>query len=391
MLIFAIHPVAVLIATAAQRNVIRNFMHNVTLHFCTKDTRQLTVSNGIVRPKQYLQAGAFLAKLERFGFSGSSLPQSQSTVVNGSSFSQHSSDSDNQNLYVWGYAQVIESNREGFEHGLGFYGWFPMTRYLVWNPDRDAVSTQMRVGTGNEPVVKAHTMPALDEAELFDLIDPDLYVYLRPMLDVAFALGRTLIENNFKRAHQIVITGGSSKTALTLAFFLKYWRNFKGVSSIPKIVGITSPLHRNHVVQLDYYDEVHVYNDISRLSKAPTVVVDLSSVSQILSMLHYQLKDQLTYVYGFGVPHANNDRKRNGNDYPLGEIFNADDFFQQIVGFDTRARTAFEFKEHCVLACEAFSNWLSPQLIEGADEVRWVYQQILAGKADPSVAYLCQV
>ncbi|GAA6170181.1 DUF2855 family protein [Sessilibacter corallicola] len=366
-------------------------MHNVTLHLCNKDSRQLLVTNGILRPRHYLQDGAFLAKLERFGFSGSSLPQSQSTVSNPSNFVQENASDTTQNLYVWGYAQIIESNREGFDKGLGFYGWFPMTRYLVWNPDREVVSTQMRVGSENDSVVKAHTMPALDEAELFDLIDPDLYVYLRPMLDVAFALGRTLLENGFKGAQQLVITGASSKTALILAFFLKYWRSIGGFSNVPKVVGITSHRHRNHIDGLQYYDEIHTYNDISRLLQAPSLVVDLSSGPQILAMLHYHLKSQLVYVYGFGLPHATLESKPTNDAFPMGEIFNPQDFFQQVMGYDTRARMAFEFKEHCVLACEAFSSWLSPQLIDGAEEVRWVYQQILAGKSDPAVAYLCQV
>jgi hypothetical protein len=71
------------------------------------------------------------------------------------------------------------------------------------------------------------------------------------------------------------------------------------------------------------------------------------------------------------------------------EYFSALDFYyqRQATSKDLNRR----FQKLWPKVCGAFIKWLRPQLVQGPDRVRWVYEQVLAGKSKPEVAYLCKL
>lgn len=364
-------------------------MHNISLEFDRNKVRKLAVVNQSLPLNRGIPKNHLLLKLQRFGLTSANLAH---PLVPGMSNSwprlfAHDGDGVGR-LPVWGYAEVVESNSPDIEPGMGLYGCFPMTRYLLVDADQYAAKrSEFDFGfpiTG--AVSTGQSLPIITESE--SLNDADLQILLRPLLSSAYLIMEELRESEFWQTEQIIITAASSKTAIGLSYFLQELFVHSQVTHTPSLIGLTAQRHQGFVTENGYFDQVFNYDQFRYMGNKDSVLVDFTGNHQLQSMIHYFLKERLIHTYALGACHWQ-QRASAGQISPDSEQFSAPKYFSQQGGGASDLCQAFE--PSWMSASEALRRWLQPELIEGVDEVRWVYEQVLAGNANPKVGYLCQL
>ncbi len=327
-----------------------------------------------------------LVRLERFGFSSNNLASALSPGL-ASVWPQAFQVSDERlRLPVWGVAQVVAANNAVFQPGACFFGCFPMARYALIDP---SVEPLQRYGIGSDQLLNptgGHLpVPADNRTGRYNAVD--VQIMLRPLLMAAFMLLEELVESQFWHCQQIVITCASSKTAMGLSYFLHDYFRDKKDSPKPEIIGLTSQPKVNFVRNHGHYDRVVSYENFRAMAETDTVLVDFSGNFKVQRMLLYYLKKRLIHAYAMGACHWG--EVATGEIAASCEYFSALDFYyqRQATSKDLNRR----FQKLWPKVCGAFIKWLRPQLVQGPDRVRWVYEQVLAGKSKPEVAYLCKL
>lgn len=358
-------------------------MLNISLDFNQNDFKRLTISNEAVPTDIDHIDGGLLVRLERFGFSSNNLASALAPGVANVWPQAFAAGVGRLRLPVWGVAEVIDSRNSQFQPGSHFYGCFPMSRFAVLDPAQEPLN---RYALGDDPLTTVGTssLPALVDDRYNEI---DLHIVLRPLLMAAFMVLEELIESQFWHCQQILITCASSKTAMGLSYFLQEYFDSSDRTDRLAVVGMTADHKLNFVQQHGHYDQAIGYEAFRQMDQADTVLVDFSGNFQLQRMLLYYLKQRLVHAYALGACHWN--EVATGELAASREYFSALDFYYQ-----HHARSADlnrRFMNRWPGACNAFSQWIVPQLIEGPDRMRWVYEQVLAGKSKPESAYLCKL
>ncbi|BFM08510.1 DUF2855 family protein [Halioxenophilus aromaticivorans] len=361
-------------------------MLNISLEFNQKDFRRLAVSNAAVPTHVQNAPGSMLVRLERFGFSSNNLASALAPGLASVWPQAFPAGTDRLRLPVWGVAQVVAANQAVFEPGACFFGCFPMTRFALIDPSMEPLE---RYGIGADQLLNptgGHLpVPADTQSGCYNAVD--LQIMLRPLLMAAFMVMEELKESQFWHAQQIVVTCASSKTAMGLGYFLQQHFAERSDGPSPQVIGLTAQSNVNFVRKHGHFDKVLSYEQFRAMDEADTVLVDFSGNFSVQRMLVYYLKQHLIHAYALGAAHW--DEVASGELAMSCEYFSALDFYYQ-----RHARSKdlnYRFQQLWPNACGAFIKWLKPQLVEGPDRVRWVYEQVLAGKSKPDVAYLCKL
>jgi len=359
-------------------------MLNISLEFYQRDFRRLAVNNEAVPTHLHNADGSMLIRLERFGFSSTNLASALSPGLASSWPQAFPIDRDRVRLPVWGYAQVIASNGAELDAGTCFFGCFPTTRYLLIDPNLEPLE---RFGVGVDRLFNpsSENLPALVDHNAFT--EYDLQILLRPLMTAAYMIADELIDSQFWQAAQIVITCGSSKTAMGLSYFLQDYFHRHNISDCPEIIALTAQRHVAFVRQHGHFDRVLSYEDFRRVHMADTVLVDFAGNFQLQRMLLYYLRNRIIHAYALGACHW--------NEVATGAIASSAEYFSAWEYYDRRQREGDDidnrFQQAWGGVCAAFQEWLRPQLIVGPERVRWVYEQVLAGTSKPEVGYLCKI
>ena len=361
-------------------------MLNISLEFNQRDFRRLAVNNEAVPTQLQNADGAMVVRLERFGFSSNNLASALSPGLASVWPQAFAAGPERLRLPVWGVAQVVAANNAVYQPGACLFGCFPMTRYAVLDP---AVEPLERYGIGSDQLLNptgGHLpVPANSRSGRYNAVD--VQIMLRPLIMAAFMVLEELVESQFWHSQQIVVTCASSKTAMGLSYFLQDYFATHSDTSRPEIIGLTSQPKLNFVRKHGHFDKVISYDNFRAMAEADTVLVDFSGNFNVQRMLMYYLKRRLIHAYALGACHW--DEVAPGEIAASCEYFSALDFYYQ-----RQARSADlnrRFQKLWPKVCGEFIKWLKPQLVEGPDRVRWVYEQVLAGKTKPEVAYLCKL
>ena len=358
-------------------------MHNIALEFNPQDFRRLLVVNESLPTEQGLAEGAVLLRVQRFGLSSNNLASALSPGLESSWPRMFAATQGQGRLPVWGYAEVVASNRAGYEPGMGFYGYFPMSRFVMLHSGQQTAG-----GCEFDHTFFSGGGSDVSMASVENLSDVDLQILLRPLLSTGFLIAQELMESQFWHTRQIIVTCASSKTAIGLAYFLQDYFLREGLSNAPQIIGLTAENHLGFVRQNTHFDQALSYEQFRLLDPCDSVLVDFSGNYRIRGLLHYFLKDRLIHAYGLGSCHWQAP-PTGAQPVPDPEYFSALSFYQQRL--QKAERLNQQFQQRWGGACQAFNHWLEPKLVEGVEEVRWVYEQMLAGKARPTTGYLCQL
>ncbi|WP_339767961.1 DUF2855 family protein [uncultured Paraglaciecola sp.] len=280
---------------------------------------------------------------------------------------------------VWGFAQVTQSKVADVEVGERLFGYFPPADQLVMTPTN--VSSQ-RLVDGSAHRMKLppgyNNYKRVNNEEGYNPNFDKERMLLFPLHITSFCLWDRLQDNNWFDAKQVVIISASSKTSLGLGYALD------ADDKAPCSVGLTSSGNMSFVEQVNVYDRVVNYNQLSDIDAAvPTVIVDMSGSADILAKLGKHLGDNLKYCINVGLTHWDEFSADSAKESQRSEFFFAPGHIQKRLqdwgpaGFEQRTS---RFLSDTAMKCR---DWLEVKELKGLKELDQMYEQVCAGKIPP--------
>lgn len=277
-------------------------------------------------------------------------------------------------LPVMGFGTVTASNCAEVTVGGRYFGFFPLGDYHVVQAQASR-SGFVDVAPWREKHAMAYRS--------FDLAEPtshdDAILVFRGLFLTSYLLSDFLQQSNFFGAERVVITSASSKTSIALAHCLQR-------TSSLHVVGLTSIRNSSFTQGVGEYDEVVGYDDISSLhTKTPTVVVDMAGNRRVIADLHTHLSGGVVFSSSVGATHWDATRGDVSIPAPRPEFFFAPSQLSKRGkewGRDVlnqRITTALE------VFIEGSYKWLVMQHTSGGHDIAALYDELVAGRVDPSV------
>jgi len=324
-----------------------------------------------------VDAFAFTANNVTYGVAGDSIGYWQFFPAQGNGWGR---------IPVWGFGDVIATQAEGVAVGERFYGYFPMAGHLLVAPGRvneHGFTDSAAHRADLPPVYNGYTRCSSDPAYRPEL--EDMQMLFRPLFLTSFFLDDFLDDNDFFGAGTVVLSSASSKTAFGLAWLLHRQRKDRC-----RVVGLTSPAHRDFVTSLGCYDEVLAYDDLASLAAEPTVFVDMAGNAPLRARLHEQLADDLRYSCSVGATHWDAAQLGGNPDLPglQPTLFFAPSQIQKRAkewgpaGMADRTAAAWE-----PFVAEA-ADWITVRRESGPEAVGRVYEEVLENRARPSDGFI---
>ena len=204
---------------------------------------------------------------------------------------------------VWGFAKVIKSNVEEVIVGERLFGYFPPGDILNLNPVK---VTNQGFADGKEhrkdlPATYNNYLRLSGDVNYDKSLD-EIRSLLFPLHITSFCICDALKDEGYFGADQIIIVSASSKTAIGVA------QGLQEASGAPSILGLTSQKNLDFVNNLDCYDEVITYDQISKVNiNLKSVMVDMAGSREILGTLHGSLGDNMLKCLTVGMTHWDNE------------------------------------------------------------------------------------
>ncbi len=244
-----------------------------------------------------LQPGEVLFAIERFAFTANNITY----ALLGERFSYWqffpTPDPEYGIVPVWGVAKVVASKCDDTAVGERFYGYWPLSQYLV--------SRTKALQTGLLIEKSEHRKALPISYNLYEKItnqtqqEIDLLCLLKPLYTTAYLLALQTCETYMGNNSQILFSSASSKTSLMTAQEIRTRLN---PDSEIKLVGLTSNLNKGFVEDTGYYDQVISYDSLSELDKdTGTCCLDFSGNADLAAQLGDLLKHQLSSFVQIGM------------------------------------------------------------------------------------------
>jgi len=282
---------------------------------------------------------------------------------------------------LWGFAEVVDSRVDGLDPGVRVYGYLPSGSHLLVRPGR--------VGERGFRDTSEHraTLPSPYNAYAATTGDPayepgreDLQVLFRPLFFTSFMLADWLDDSGAMGARRIVLSSASSKTAYSTAFELHRLGR--------EVVGLTSPRNLAFTEGLGCYDAVVPYDALDQLSpEVPTLYADLAGDPALTARVRDRLGAALVHEVVVGVTHQEAATAGTLADTGPAMFFAPDQMRKRIAewgreGLDRRFADAWS-------AFAPFAErWVDVVVSSGPDELERVWQDVLAGRADPRAGHV---
>lgn len=288
---------------------------------------------------------------------------------------------------VWGTGTVINAGNTGLKEGDEYYGYFPMSSYLVVKP----VHVTGRGFTDGAEHRSALPLPynqySLMTAENgFNRNHDSHRMVYYPLFITGFMLDDYLFDNEFFGAENIILSSASSKTSISLAFLLN--RNRKC-----HVIGLTSSGNKTFVDGLGIYDEVVTYDAVNSLvASAKIAYVDMAGNPGVLKAIHHHFGKNVLCSCGVGITHW---KSRDGQALPVLPGAKPKMFFaptqiqkrQQEWGTEKlQARMAHAWSDFL----DSVDGWVTIIERSGRDEMLQTYLEVLNG-ATPNQSFAIAV
>jgi hypothetical protein len=295
---------------------------------------------------------------------------------------------------VWGFAEVIESRMPAVEVGRRIYGYLPMSTDLIVKPGR--VDERGFVDTAEHRSAMAATYNRYmftDHDPMYRADREAQQMVLWPLFMTSFMiddfLGQNVLEDDASSIATVVISSASSKTAIGAAYLLA---RRTGVT----VIGLTSAKNADFVRSLDCYHRVVTYDQMGDLPSGTasdiTAYVDIAGDRSVTHGVHAHYQDDLSYSMVVGSTHWDAPTATGGGlAGPKPEFLFAP---SQIAlrskewgraGLDQRVGESWDqFSEWT-------GTWLKVEPTTGALAVEKLYQELLAGRVDPTVGHVCSM
>jgi len=279
---------------------------------------------------------------------------------------------------VWGFADVVRSQDGNIAVGERLYGYFPMSQYLVLQPERVTAASFVDATPHRASLPPVYNQYTRVTDEPRDAKREGLVAIFRPLFATSFLLDDYLEENGLFGARRIVLTSASSKTALGLAFLLSQAKRCP-------VVGLTSAGNRDFVRGTGYYDDVLTYDEVARLSQdTPTVLVDFAGNGALMKAVHSRLGDTLTKSIQVGITHWERMAPESDLPGPTPEFFFAPDRLKKRIADWGMAEFYRRIGEALGRFIAASSPWLRVVEGQGPEALESAYQAMVAGRINPA-------
>lgn len=284
---------------------------------------------------------------------------------------------------AWGYAKVVASNHPDVQEGMRFYGYLPMSSYLVVEADKvtpygfkDMKPHRQEMAA----IYNFYTNTAQDP--VFHPQWEDYIPIIRPLFATSFLSYHFLKDEAFFQAKNILLTSASSKTALGLAFMLKKNQAEDG----KKIIGLTSERNIEFVTQTGFYDQVLSYNEVSSLPKEPAIIVDFAGNTQLMIDIDGMLGEKLLYISRIGLTDW-----QGGSavfKHPNSRFFFAPTQAQKMYKERGLQETNLQIGQNMQAFVAQIQSWMELSFVDGHADLKTLYQNMLTGAVDPKIGYI---
>ena len=276
-------------------------------------------------------------------------------------------------LPVMGFGVVSASKNADIAVGGRYFGFFPLGDHHVVNasPSRGGF-------VDAAPWREKHAMAYRS----FDRADPtphdDAILILRGLFLTSYLLEDFLRERENFGAEQVVITSASSKTSIALAHCVQRFSDLD-------VVGLTSSKNAAFTSGLGEYDSVITYDEVSAITNVPTIVVDMAGNPSIVGNVHRALAGSVKHSCSVGATHW--DAQRAGADVPppKPEFFFAPSQLAKRGKEFGRDELNLRINEALGVFIESSTRWMTIRHTVGAGAIRELYDDLVAGRVEPSV------
>jgi hypothetical protein len=289
-------------------------------------------------------------------------------------------------LPVWGFATVTKTAAEGLSPGDCFYGYWPLASHVVLAAD------QIR-GTGfTEASPRRASLPApynqytrLKALGDHRDADHDWWPIYRPLFLTGWLIADQFEDEENFGADTIIVSGASSKTALSFAHAMKAHGHG------PRLVALASPRSIDFTTETGLYDQVVDYDAIGQVAASGKVaMVDFAGNPAATRAVHERFGDALSVDMVVGITHW--DAERGGAPLPG----------PRPIGFFAPGRMKKRSKDWGAhgLRRQTEDAWLdfmptAKRLTaidrrSGAEAALSAYRDAVAGKVDPRVGLLIE-
>lgn len=325
-----------------------------------------------------VHSGGALIEVERFSFGANNVTYAMVGEVAGY-WSLFPAPGGMGRIPVWGIGKVVKA-AGGLREGERVFGAFPMSTHLAITP-RDVSGDRFSDGAAH----RQRMAPAYNEYLRIDGDDAfagpqrDLQLLLRWQFLPAVLMRDSFAKENFFGAKQVVISSGSSKTAISLAHLL--------AAEDVAAVALTSAKHKSFVERAGQFDRVLAYDELAALPREPALYVDMAGRPDLRAAVHAHLGDALRHSCRVGLTHrdARRDEHLPG---PAPVWFNTADVLRKRIAQEGQEA----FDRTYAAAWQAFapvaSAWLKVVQVRGRDEVKQAYRAILRGDSPPDNGYI---
>jgi len=205
-----------------------------------------------------------------------------------------------------GYADVAASNHPDIKVGDRYWGFYPMSNYLIaqaGNVTSSGFSDVVSYRQGLAPIYSRFDNTKANP--LYEEAREDQDLLLRGLFLTSWLVDDFMFDNDYFEANAYVITCASSKTSIALAFTVQQ-RGDK------KTIGMTSEKNVEFCQSLGCYDEVITYDQAQTLDKnEPIMIVDMAGNLSSMRDLHEHFQDNVKYSCSVGATHQANQKDFN--------------------------------------------------------------------------------
>ena len=281
---------------------------------------------------------------------------------------------------LWGFADVVASRADGVDVGQRVYGFLPTSSHLVVRPERVGAHG-FRDGTEHRSalsaVYNAYTETTADPA--YQTGSEDLQVLYRPLFITSFTLAEQLRGAAGDGARTLVFSSASSKTAYGAAALLQ--------GGPRQVVGLTSPANVAFTRSLGCYDVVLTYDEVDRLTAAPTAYIDLAGSQPLRERVHARLREDVLLDLVVGVTHQDTGRASGLLGAKPTQFFAPEVITARIAewgraGFDERYGAAW-----AIFAPRA-QQWVNVVTSGGPARLQELWTQTVEGRIDPRTGHV---
>lgn len=279
-------------------------------------------------------------------------------------------------LPVMGFGVVTASNCDDVPVGGRYFGFYPLG-------DHHVVHAQASRGgfIDAAPWREKHAMAyrSFDKAE--STPQDDAILVLRGLFLTSFLIEDFFRERQNFGAKQIIITSASSKTSIALAHCVQRYSNLH-------VVGITSVGNATFTESLGEYDQVVTYDNLNTIEKTSSIVVDMAGNQNIVGKIHSLLPDLIAHSASVGATHWNAERSNTPIPAPRPEFFFAPSQLAKRGKEWGREEINRRISDALAIFIDSSARWMTMRHTRGAEAVAGVYDDLVAGKVDPSLGHI---